>query len=241
MGPDERLVCAAGVQQQRPADVVRRRHAGEQQPGRHVGAFQGPAQDQEPPGVVVAHGRVGQAEEQRRTFPHETEEHVRAEAFGAPALGGQAVRGDVEALPHLAGDHLADAARAGPRGHDRACAGARVLRIIGQAEQGRPDVEPGVRAGLDAEDAKERAAVRAGRAALRRRVAEHPVHVDIDQPRGVIRPLDVAPGPEQVLGQPAEQLVVHWSGPLWRLTAPRAGRSGGLRSCGLASSGRAAG
>src|ERR1700683_1993655 len=66
------------------------------------------------------------------------------------ARGGQAVAGDVEALPDLAGDDLADAAGAGPRGQDRAGDGAGALGIISQAEQGHPDGGPGGGAGIDA-------------------------------------------------------------------------------------------
>ena len=113
--------------------------------------------------------------------------------------------------------------------------------VVGQPEQRRPDVGPASGPG-SMPRMPNSGPLSAPVPSLRRRVAEHPVHVDVDEPGGVVGPLDVAPGPEQGLGHPAEQLVVHWSGAaLARSAAPRPGRAGGLRGCGLASSGRAAG
>ena len=49
---------------------------------------------------------------------------MRAEPLGGTLLPGEGVRRDVQALPHLAGDDLADAPGAGPRAEHRAGDGA---------------------------------------------------------------------------------------------------------------------
>jgi hypothetical protein len=109
---------------------------------------------------------------------------------------------------------------------------ARAAGVVGQPEQGGADVGFGVRARVHAEQGEQRGAaggllgaVAAGAGAG---IAEQAVHVHVDQPGGVVGALDVAAGPEQCLGHPAEQLIVHW-----RLTAAAGrrfidpGRSGG--------------
>ena len=62
--------------------------------------------------------------------------------------------------------------------------------------------------GLDrhAEDAEQRAA---GGVGVGPGLAQHPVHVHVDQPRGVVRALHVPPGPVERLRDAAEQLAVH--------------------------------
>jgi hypothetical protein len=203
----EGLVSAAGLQQHlRPELILRSRHPGQQHPGRHVHPLYVLAQYQEPPGVVVAHGRVGQAEEQCRSLPDESQVAVRAQALGRLALTRQAERGHVQALPHLAGDHLAHGARAGSRRQRGASDGARALRVVGELIQGDADVQPG---GLRRRDAEHGEQCAAPRMLIRLRFLQHAMHVDIDHPGGVVGALDVAAGPEHGLGDAAEQPGAH--------------------------------
>ena len=202
-GADEGLVGAAGAEQHRPAELIRfGRDPGHQQPRGHVHPFQAAAQHQEPPGLVVAHRGLGQAEEQGGALPDELQVDVRPEPVGGLAAGRQPMAGDVEALPHLAGDDLADAARAAPGGQYRAGDRARVVPVVGGLVQGHADVQLGAVRGRDAQHREQGPAVGF---LVGVRLFEHPVHVHIDHPGGVVRTLDVPAGPEQGLGDPAEQ------------------------------------
>ena len=146
VGPDERLVRAAGAQQQRPALLRRARHPGQQQPGRHVGPLERAAEDQEPPGVVVAHGRVGQAEEQGRPLPDEPQEHVRPEPVRGAALAASRPWQATFRHSHISLEITSRMPRAPARAaEDRAGDRARALGVVGQPEQRGADVEPVVR------------------------------------------------------------------------------------------------
>src|SRR6185437_13246375 len=94
------------------------------------------------------------------------------------------------------------------------------LRLEDQAEQHHVDVELGVGVDGDAEDAEQRAA---GRVGVRARLAEHPVDVDVDEAGGVVGALDVPSRPVDGLRDAAEQLGVHWSGPICRVMATISG------------------
>ena len=235
VGADEGLVRAAGAQQQRPA------WSGG--PGIRASSSRAvmSARSSERPSTRNRQASSWLMVESARpknsadALPDEPQEHVRAEPLRGAALAGERRGRDVQALPHLAGDHLADAARAGPRREHRAGDGARALRVVGQPEQRGADVEP-VILRLDPEEAEQRAAVRAGSGPLDPGIAEQPVHVDVDEPRGVVGALDVPAGPEQGLGDPAEQVAGHVQ--LIRAALPGDGEF--VSAGAAASSGRAA-
>jgi hypothetical protein len=123
---------------------------------------------------------------------------------GAEVAGAQVEVEGVDRLPQLARDELADAAGVLPRHGDAGDDGDRG-RLLQHEELGDAAVVEGSaarREGVgDLQDLEE-VPPRARR--LRRGRLEHAVVGDVEEQRDVLRPLDVATGPEQVLRQPCE-------------------------------------
>ena len=117
------------------------RHPRQQQPDDHVDPLDGAAEQVEPPGVVAAHRRGREPGEHRRPVLDVGEERVRTHPAGVLLALGQGVPRGVEALPHLAGDHLAGAAGVLPRPRDRRDDGARLLVGVADELGDRPRVE----------------------------------------------------------------------------------------------------
>ena len=103
VGAQVRVLRAGRPQHRHPAGRGRLvPHPGQQQPQHHVRAFHRPAQHQEPPAVVPAHGRVGQARRTSRPAPPRTT-GTRADRPAARTSAGPATRCHVafSALPQL--------------------------------------------------------------------------------------------------------------------------------------------
>ena len=132
VGAQVGVVRARRAQHRHPR---RRRRAvadpGQQQPHRHVDAFDRAAQHHEAVAVVAGQRRVGQPGEHRGAALDERQELVRPKAFGGAFAFGQRVVGGVEALPDLGGRDFACAAGIFARRRDRVDDRAAALRCRG--------------------------------------------------------------------------------------------------------------
>ena len=200
IGPQIRLVGAARAQDRRPrrAGCLGQRPRGEQA-RRHVGALDAASEREELPGLVAARRGVDDAHGESRSLAHPLEELVHLvdlQASRHPCIRG------VERLPQLGRHDLASPTGVLARGGERVRDARGVHAVDGEAGEhvlaaDRLDALRGERA----HDLQERPA---GGVLVDPRVFEQQLQVHVEDARGAVAALDVAPDPEQRLGDAAQ-------------------------------------
>ena len=181
-----------------------------QHPQHHVSGLEAAARVEEGVGVVAQHRARGDAPEQRRAALHVADERVRAAVVGDADRGvGETQVHGVDRLPHLGADHVAHGARALARALEARDHGVGV-RGVG-AEQGDRLGARGPHRVALALPGRRRAHDRQHRVPGQRharRVIGTPLKVGledaVDHARRQLGPRDVAPEPEQLVGDPRE-------------------------------------